>query len=111
MRTGCIFGSLLAAAGLASSQLIAQNATPAPLPASAEWAPDAAPRDGSVYRIALLADVHIDLTGQGDSVRFLPHLQTTIRQVNDANVDLVLIAGDLSNYGKKPEWADFRNGC
>jgi predicted phosphodiesterase len=79
------------------------------VPPSAELVPDGSPTDGSVVRVALLADVHIDLTGQGDSPRFLSHLQSTIRQVNAAHVDLVLIAGDLSNYGKKLEWDDFKN--
>ncbi len=103
-----LLASLVVATGLSLSASLAQEATPAPPISSAEFVPDASPVDGSVLRIALLADVHVDLTGQEDAQRFLPHLQTTIRQVNDAHVDLVLIAGDLSNYGRKPEWDDFK---
>lgn len=87
---------------------VAQDATSPPPPPSAQWVPDAAPLDGSVIRIALLADVHIDLTDQADSTRFLPHLQTAIQQVNDAHVDLVLIAGDLANHGRQLEWDEFK---
>ena len=108
MQTKSIIPLMLVAACLAVSKSAGQDATLAPPPPSAEFVPDAAPTDGSVIRIALLADVHVDLTGQGDSARFLSHFQTTIRQVNDARVDLVLIAGDLSNYGKKTEWNDFK---
>ena len=96
------------AACLAGARVVAQSAPAATPPAAPELASDAAPTDGSVVRIALLADVHTDLTDQGESVRFLPHFQTTIRQVNEANVDLVLIAGDLANFGKKPEWDAFK---
>jgi predicted phosphodiesterase len=93
---------------LSVNPLAAQDTAAAPSPPSAQWVPDGAPLDGSVFRIALLSDVHTDLTGQGESTRFLPHLQTAIQQVNDAHVDLVVIAGDLANHGKSLEWDDFK---
>ena len=39
---------------------------------------------------------------------FKPHFEKTIAQVNEAKVDFVLIAGDLTQGGKPEELADFK---
>lgn len=58
---------------------------------------------GRPTRIALLADLHITTITNDDQVAAHARLHLAIRQVNAARVDLVLIAGDLTEWGSPAE--------
>jgi 3',5'-cyclic AMP phosphodiesterase CpdA len=62
----------------------------------------------NIARIALLADPHVNRETNGLDASFKPHFETAIAQVNAADVDLVLIAGDLTQSGRAEEMADFQ---
>lgn len=69
--------------------------------------------DGAVavkypFKIELLADPHVNRETSGADVVFKAHFQTAIAQVNAANVDLVLVAGDLSQASGPKEFIDFK---
>ena len=59
-------------------------------------------------RVALLSDPHVTFKTNGASATYGPHFEQTIAAVNAANVDVVLIAGDLGNEGKVEEWQAFK---
>lgn len=58
--------------------------------------------DDDSIRIALVSDPHVSLEEQ-----FAPynvHFAAVVREVNAANVDVVLVAGDLTNHGRRDEF-------
>ena len=58
-------------------------------------------------RIALVSDLHID---QGtNAALYAAHFDRVVSSVNTTRVDLVLIAGDLTEHGSASEMEDFRN--
>ncbi len=59
-------------------------------------------------RVALLSDPHVNFKTNGLAATFGAHFDQTIKAVNDARVDVVLIAGDLANEGTVEEWRAFR---
>ena len=59
-------------------------------------------------RVALLSDPHVNRATNGMDATFKPHFEKTIAQVNAAQVDFVLIAGDLTQTGNPEELADFK---
>ncbi len=59
-------------------------------------------------RVALLSDPHVNRDTNGMNATFKPHFEKTIADVNAANVNLVLIAGDLTQSGKPEEMDDFK---
>ncbi len=65
----------------------------------------ATPPDAAV-RIALLADPHCKVSGDGGI--YLARFQEAIRQVNAAGVDAVLVAGDTADTAAPEEWELFR---
>ncbi len=73
------------------------------------WAGDG-PSSGPkiLARVALLSDPHVNRATNGMDATFRPHFEKAIAQVNAAKVDLVLIAGDLTQDGKPEECADFK---
>ena len=60
-------------------------------------------------RVALLSDPHVNGATNGNEAAFKARFQKTIAQVNDAKVDVVLIAGDLTQSGLPQEFMDFKN--
>ncbi len=59
-------------------------------------------------RIALLSDTHTNRKPEDtDQGRYKGHLDTAIAQVNAAKVEVVLIAGDLTQGGGSGEAGDF----
>jgi len=61
-----------------------------------------------LLRIALVSDTHTNRRfSDPDQGRYKGHLDQVIAQVNDAKVDLVLIAGDLTQGGLPTEMEDF----
>jgi 3',5'-cyclic AMP phosphodiesterase CpdA len=59
-------------------------------------------------RIALLSDTHTNRGATDDLSRYKVHLHQVIEAVNKAGVDLVLVAGDLTQDGKPEEFEDFK---
>jgi predicted phosphodiesterase len=59
-------------------------------------------------RIALVSDTHTTRGTNEDQPRYKARLDKVIGQVNTARVDLVLIAGDLTQDGKPEEMSDFK---
>src|SRR5437899_316468 len=47
-------------------------------------------------RVALLSDPHVNRATNGDAANFKARFEKAIAQVNAAKVDIVLIAGDLT---------------
>jgi 3',5'-cyclic AMP phosphodiesterase CpdA len=70
------------------------------------WAAAPAPAPHYPVRIALLSDVH--LNRGTNQVLFREHLGRAMEAVNAAGVDLVLIAGDLTEDGTPEEYDEFR---
>ena len=65
-------------------------------------------KDKQPLRIALLADTHTNRkSADPDQRRYKGRLDQAIAQVNEANVDVVLIAGDLTQGGGRGEAEDF----
>lgn len=60
-------------------------------------------------RVALLSDPHVNGATNGNEAAFKVRFQKAIAQVNDAKVDVVLIAGDLTQSGLPQEFTDFKN--
>jgi DNA repair exonuclease SbcCD nuclease subunit len=58
-------------------------------------------------RIALLSDPHVTVGTNGLAGAYEKHFETAIAQVNEANVDIVLITGDLSNGGQADQLRGF----
>jgi alkaline phosphatase D len=66
-------------------------------------------KEKPVATIALLSDTHtMAPTSQHDGV-YEQHFEQAIAAVNKANVDFVLITGDLSNGGQPEQLREFRN--
>ena len=59
-------------------------------------------------RVALLSDLHVTRGTNSDARLYAEHLAQATEAVNAADVDLVLIAGDLTEHGTAPEYADLR---
>jgi len=59
-------------------------------------------------RIALVSDPHKTRGTAEDQPRYKGHLDEVISQVNQADVDVVLIAGDLTDSGAAQDRADFQ---
>lgn len=60
------------------------------------------------FKIALLADPHVNRETSGADVVFKAHFETAVAQVNAAGVNLVLIAGDLTQANGPKEFIDFK---
>lgn len=59
-------------------------------------------------RIALVSDPHINVSTEGDAANYTGRFRQAITAVNDANVDFVLLAGDLMQSGKTEEIAAYK---
>ena len=59
-------------------------------------------------RIALVSDTHTNPGTNVDRARYQGYLEQVIAEVNDAKVDVVLMAGDLTEDGSPEELASFR---
>jgi alkaline phosphatase D len=68
-----------------------------------------AAKEKPIATVALLSDTHtIVRTNDHDGV-YEQHFERAIAQVNKADVDFVLITGDLSNGGQPEQLREFRN--
>jgi Icc protein len=63
---------------------------------------------GRPTRIALVSDTHTTRGTNDEQSRYRARLEKVMAAVNEAKVDLVLIAGDLTQEGKPEELADFK---
>lgn len=76
-----------------------------------QWGVSSAAAAAEARKIALLSDPHLILSTEAeptsDAAPFRARFEKAIAEANAENVDLVLIAGDLANKGKKEEWAEF----
>jgi 3',5'-cyclic AMP phosphodiesterase CpdA len=70
------------------------------------WA-QSAPEPG-VVRVAFLSDTHINLRTNEPGVLYNAHTDKAFAAVNAAKVDLVLIAGDLTDGGKPEQMEAFK---
>ena len=59
-----------------------------------------------VLRLAVLSDPHV--SEEAKNADYLARYRESIRQVNEEKVDVVLIAGDLSESGKEKQLQDAR---
>ena len=59
-------------------------------------------------RIAVVSDTHLSLARSPAQSAYRSHLARVISQVNEAGVDLVLVAGDLTDGGDAESLMDFR---
>ena len=69
----------------------------------------AARTQAAPVRIALLSDTHTNRATTGDQAQYRVRLDAVIAAVNAAHVDLVLVAGDLTQGGKPEEMTDFQS--
>jgi Icc protein len=67
---------------------------------------DAPPQ--KTVRIALVSDTHCNRDTEGDRPLYKARLEKVIAEVNAAKVDVVLIAGDLTEGGKREQFEDFK---
>jgi len=67
------------------------------------------PSPGILARIALVSDTHTTRGAAEDQPRYRGRLDKVIAAVNETHVDLILIAGDLTQDGKPEELADFKD--
>jgi len=65
-------------------------------------------QEKKTVRIALLSDTHTTRGTAEDQALYKGHLDQVIAQVNQAKVDVILIAGDLTQDGKAQDQADFQ---
>ncbi len=65
--------------------------------------------DKIIARIAFLSDTHVNLGTNKTSLSYNRHVDEAIAAVNAAKVDLVLIAGDLTNNGDPDQMALFKH--
>ncbi len=63
---------------------------------------------GTLARIALLSDPHVLAATNKEHAVYRAHFEQAIAEVNAAGADLVLIAGDLTNHGKREEIEEFK---
>ncbi len=66
------------------------------------------PKPKPLAQVALLSDPHCNLATNGGAATYRVHFEKAIAQVNAAKVDLVLIAGDLTQSGREEEFAAFK---
>ncbi len=59
-------------------------------------------------RIALVSDPHATLAQTGDEAAYKERFDRVIAEVNEARVDMVLVAGDLTQSGKPEQIAQFK---
>lgn len=71
------------------------------------WAGSAA--DGSATRIAFLSDIHLNLRTNEPELSYNRRFDQAIVEVNAAKVDLVLIAGDLTDGGTREQMELFKH--
>ncbi|MEM9753572.1 MAG: metallophosphoesterase [Planctomycetota bacterium] len=64
--------------------------------------------DPCVIRIGVLSDMHLWLTDNPRYAVYTDHFAQAIDQANAAELDLVLIPGDLTNSAKAEEYARYR---
>jgi 3',5'-cyclic AMP phosphodiesterase CpdA len=64
--------------------------------------------NGGIIHIALLADTHTTRGTRDTQPQYREHLEQVIDAVNTATVDLVIVAGDLTENGKDEEFQDFK---
>jgi 3',5'-cyclic AMP phosphodiesterase CpdA len=72
--------------------------------------PDAplSPPESSKTRIALVSDTHTNLVAAGELTKYRERLAKVIEAVNAASVDVVVLAGDLTENGTDEEFAEFQ---
>jgi 3',5'-cyclic AMP phosphodiesterase CpdA len=64
--------------------------------------------DGSIARIAFLSDTHVNLKTNESGMAYNRRLDQAIAEVNATKVDLVLIAGDLTDGGTREQMKLFK---
>lgn len=89
---------VLAGLTAALAALAVSCRTPAPAPRAT----------GTPTRIALVSDIHVQQSTNEEKRLYPVRFAKTIEAVNAAQVDLVLIAGDLTEHGSPSELAEFR---
>lgn len=72
------------------------------------FADDVAAPSQTLARIALVSDTHATRGVSGEEPRYRGRLDKVMAAVNAARVDMVLIAGDLTQDGKPEELTDFK---
>ena len=65
-------------------------------------------KEKKAVRIALVSDTHTTRGTAEDQTLYKGHLDQVIAQVNQAKVDVILIAGDLTQGGKAQDQEDFK---
>jgi 3',5'-cyclic-AMP phosphodiesterase len=65
-------------------------------------------RDEIVARIAFVSDTHVNLRTNESGISYIQHLDEAMAAINAAKVDLVLIAGDLTDGGTREQMALFK---
>ncbi|MCW3095143.1 MAG: metallophosphoesterase [Chthonomonadaceae bacterium] len=65
-------------------------------------------QEKKTVRIALVSDTHTTRGTAEDQALYKGHLDQVIAQVNQAKVDVILIAGDLTQGGKAQDREDFQ---
>lgn len=70
-------------------------------------APAVAPPSPPLLRIALVADPHVTLAQDADKAEWIANFERTIAAVNAAAVDVVLLAGDLTQNNKPEDVAKY----
>ncbi len=63
---------------------------------------------GRPVRVALLSDLHVSRGTNVEAGLYARRLARATEAVNAGSVDLVLIAGDLTEHGTPPEYSDLR---
>jgi len=76
------------------------------LAALGAWAADGT--NASATHIAFLSDIHLTLSTNEPGLAYDRHFDRAIAEVNAAAVDLVLIAGDLTDRGTRPQMERFK---
>src|ERR1039458_1128895 len=61
-----------------------------------------------ITRIAFVSDTHVNLRTNEPGVAYIRRLDEAMAAINAAKVDLVLIAGDLTDGGKREQMALFK---
>jgi alkaline phosphatase D len=76
------------------------------LAAAGGWA--ASPNNKLVARIAFVSDTHVNLRTNEPGINYMLRLDQAIAEISGAKVDLVLIAGDLTDGGTREQMALFK---
>src|ERR1035437_10491326 len=64
--------------------------------------------DGIVARIAFVSDTHVNLRTNEPGLSYNRRVDQAVVEINVAKVDLVLIAGDLTDGGTREQMALFK---